>query len=140
MERDKFYPKDKLLEMQGKKYIAIGQRRRTVELNKEQRVDIINEIDTKTRYAKFINTDAVVLSSRAAQYCLEHIEYYEQKIKELTEENERLQKQLDDRCDRCIENDKARTVMEMTKLLIRRLPIISPGVFKGIANEMLEGE
>ena len=61
-------------------------------------------------------------------------------INELTEENERLRKQLDDRCDRCIESDKARTVMEMTKLLIRRLPIISPGVFKGIANEMLEGK
>ena len=60
-------------------------------------------------------------------------------IKELTEENERVQKQLDDRCDRCIEIDKARTVKEMTDLLIRRLPIISPSVFRGIANEMLEG-
>ena len=53
-------------------------------------------------------------------------------------ENERFRKQLDDRCDLCIEADNARTVRKMTELLIRRLPIISPSVFRGIANEMLE--
>jgi hypothetical protein len=61
--------------------------RRMSELNREQ---IIDEIDTKIKYAKFVNTDAVILSSKAAQFCLEHAQIYEQKIKELTEENERL--------------------------------------------------
>ena len=60
-------------------------------------------------------------------------------IEKIAQDSEKLQKQLDDRCDRCIETDKARTVREMTELLIRRLPIISPGVFRGIANEILEG-
>lgn len=59
-----------------------------------KRDDIISEIDTKLRYAKFINTDAVVLSNKAAQFCLDHIQFYEQKVKELTEENERLKKAL----------------------------------------------
>lgn len=40
----------------------------------------------------------------------------EQRIKELTEENERLQKLLDDRCDRCIERERADTVRKMQSL------------------------
>ena len=55
-----------------------------------KRDEIISEIDTQIEYSKFINTNAVVLSSKAAQFCLEHAQLYEQKIKELTEENERL--------------------------------------------------
>lgn len=54
----------------------------------QDREQIIDEIDTKIKYAKFTNTDAVILSTKAAQFCLEHAQYYEQKIKELTEEVE----------------------------------------------------
>lgn len=63
-------------------------------MNEPNREQIISEIDTKIKYAKFVKTDAVILSSKAAQFCLEHAQYYEQKIKELTEENEAWQKQL----------------------------------------------
>lgn len=58
-------------------------------LNAEQ---IIEEIDSKIKFAKFANTNAVILSPKAAQFCLVHAQYYEQKIKELTEENEKLQR------------------------------------------------
>ena len=58
-----------------------------MELNREQ---IINELDTQLNFAKFTKSNGVLLSAKCAQFCLEHIQYYEQKIKELTEENERL--------------------------------------------------
>ena len=58
-----------------------------MELNREQ---VINEIDERIKYAKFIGTNNVVLSANAAQYCIEFTEYYEQKIKELTVELEAM--------------------------------------------------
>ena len=62
-----------------------------MELDREE---CISELDTKIKYAKFANTNSVVLSSKAAQFCLEHAQYYEQKIKKLTEENDAWQKRL----------------------------------------------
>ena len=58
-----------------------------MELNAEQ---TINELDTQLKYAQFTNSGGVLLSAKCAKFCLEHIQYYEQKIKELTEENERV--------------------------------------------------
>jgi hypothetical protein len=65
-----------------------------MELNREQCID---ELDFKTRYAKFVGTDGVSLSAKCAQFCLEHAQFYEEKIKELTEENERLRAELEQR-------------------------------------------
>ena len=61
-------------------------------LNAEQ---AINELETQTKYAKFIESKGVLLSAKCAQFCLDHIQYYEQRIKELTEENERLRADKD---------------------------------------------
>ncbi len=72
---------------------------KTVEKCELKRDEIISEIDTKIKYAKFINTDAVILSSKAAQFCLEHAQFYEQKIKELTEKIESL--------EQCLEHEHA---------------------------------
>jgi hypothetical protein len=73
------------------------------ELNRDE---IISEIDIKIKYAKFINTDAVVLSSKAAQFCLEHAQFYEQKIEELTEENEAISERYAIQVVTAIELDK----------------------------------
>ena len=62
-----------------------------MELNRDE---IISEIDTQLKFAKFINTTGVLLSVKAAQFCFEHIQFYEQKIKELTEENKKLLHEL----------------------------------------------
>lgn len=51
------------------------------------RADIIGEIEMQVAYSKFINCSRVVLSLEAAQFCLDHIQFYEQKINELTNEN-----------------------------------------------------
>ncbi len=56
-------------------------------LNAEQ---VIKELENQTKFAKFTNSTGVLLSAKCAQFCLDHVQYYEQKIKELTEENERL--------------------------------------------------
>lgn len=62
-----------------------------MELNREE---LKNELDTQLEFAKFTKSNGVLISAKCAQFCLEHIQYYEQKIKELTEENERLEKAL----------------------------------------------
>lgn len=56
-------------------------------LNAEQ---VISELDCQTRFAKFANSNGVLISAKCAQFVLDHVQYYEQRIKELTEENERL--------------------------------------------------
>lgn len=56
-------------------------------LNAEQ---AIKELENQTKFAKFTNSTGVLLSAKCAQFCLDHAQYYEQRIKELTEENERL--------------------------------------------------
>ena len=70
------------------------------------------------------------------------------KVKELTEENERLKLLLDDRCDRCIERNRAGTVWEMTERLKARFDNGNDRIYTGynihrfidqIAKEMLEG-
>jgi phage shock protein A len=55
-----------------------------------EREQIIKELDTQLNFAEFIKSNRVLLSAKCAQFCLEHIQYYEQKVKELTEENENL--------------------------------------------------
>jgi hypothetical protein len=52
----------------------------------------INELETQTKYAKFIENKGVLLSAKCAQFALDNIMYYEQRIKELTEEKERLKR------------------------------------------------
>lgn len=56
-------------------------------LNAEQ---AIKELENQTKFAKFTNSTGVLLSAKCAQFCLDHVQYYEQRIKELAEENERL--------------------------------------------------
>ena len=90
-------------------------------LNAEQ---VINELDYQTRFAKFSNSNGVLISVKCAQFVLDHAQYYEQRIKELAEENERLRadnkmvskrtvrkfvkmlKSHDCRCDSCINEIK----------------------------------
>ena len=72
----------------------------------------------------------------------------EQKITELAEENERLKNLLDDRCDRCIERDRADTAKSMRDRILEGLgekeqPISLSFVrwlIDRIAQEMLEGK
>lgn len=47
---------------------------------------VINELDCQTRFAKFSNSNGVLISVKCAQFVLDHVQYYEQRIKELTEE------------------------------------------------------
>ena len=51
-----------------------------------KRAELINELDTQLAFAKFINTTNVLISVKCAQFCLDYIQFREQKIKELTEE------------------------------------------------------
>lgn len=74
-----------------------------------KRDEIINELDVQIKYAKFTNTNGVLLSAKAAQFCLEHAQFYEQKIKQLTEENERLR---DDLAEAEAEAEKAVDIAE----------------------------
>jgi hypothetical protein len=87
----------------SKKQLTLGTGEQTMELKRDE---IISEIDTKIKYAKFINTDAVILSSKAAQFCLEHAQFYEQKIEELTEENEAISERYAIQVVTAIELDK----------------------------------
>ena len=64
-----------------------------MELNAEQN---INELDTQLNFAKFTKSNGVLLSAKCAQFCLEHIQYYEQKIKELTEEKKKSDRVFSD--------------------------------------------
>ena len=56
-------------------------------LNAEQ---VISELDFQTKLAKFTNSNGVLTSVKCAQFVLDYMQRYEQRIKELTEENERL--------------------------------------------------
>ena len=58
-------------------------------LNAEQS---IKELENQTKFAKLTNSTGVLLSAKCAQFCLDHVQYYEQKIKELTEKYEKLSK------------------------------------------------
>lgn len=58
-----------------------------MELNRKK---CIEELDFKIRYAKFTNSEGVLLSTACAIFCSEFVQFYEQKIEQLTEENERL--------------------------------------------------
>ena len=62
-----------------------------MELNREQ---CIEELDFKIKYSKFVTSEGVLLSTACAQFCLEHAQLYEAKIRELTEENKAWQMQL----------------------------------------------
>ena len=122
-----------------------------------KRDEIISEIDTKIKYAKFVNTDAVILSSKAAQFCLEFAQFYEQKIKELTEENERLkacvmsEEQVRVIAKATIEDGistiRADTVRKMQSEIKKTLSAICKGemddlfrIIDQIAKEMVGGE
>ena len=59
---------------------------------------VIGEMESQIAYSKFINTSKVVLSADAVQFCLEHIQFYEQKIKELQNSNEELGKHCMELC------------------------------------------
>jgi phage shock protein A len=100
-------------------------------LNAEQ---AIKELENQTKYAKFIGSNGVLLSAKAAQFCLEHAQYYEQKIKQLTEEvaswkeiAEGYQKQFEDcaedRTKLTVENERLRAELEQRppKLIITKL-------------------
>lgn len=62
-------------------------------LNAEQ---AINELETQTKYAKFIGSNVVTLSAKCATFVLEHAQFYEQRIKELTEEYESMAKSVNE--------------------------------------------
>ena len=56
-------------------------------LNEEQ---VINELDCQTRFAKFSNSNRVLISVKCAQFVLDHVQYYEQRIKDLETENKQF--------------------------------------------------
>lgn len=47
---------------------------------------VISELDFQTKLAKFTNSKGVLISVKCAQFVLDHVQYYEQRIRELTEQ------------------------------------------------------
>jgi hypothetical protein len=123
-----------------------------MELNAEQS---IKELDTQLKFAKFTKSKGVLISAKCAQFCLEHAQFYEQKIKELTEENERLKLDVEvcgAELSRYTENivqmakqDRADTVQKMQSEIEKRCikggiyPAFVASTIDQIAKEMLEG-
>ena len=66
-----------------------------IEFDRER---VIGEMESQIAYSKFINTSRVVLSADAVKFCLEHIQFYEQKIKVLQNSNEELGKHCTELC------------------------------------------
>ena len=56
-------------------------------LNAEQ---VISELDCQTRFAKFSNSNGVLISVKCAQFVLDHVQRYEQRIGELAIELEAM--------------------------------------------------
>jgi hypothetical protein len=108
-----------------------------------------DEVDRKTKEYKRDIAEADILTEVKKQYEIENIALSAE-IEWLTNENKRLNKLLDDKCDRCIERERADTMSELqTRVAIHfgtytdkdMTPIAD--VFRlldQIAKEMLEGE
>lgn len=100
-------------------------------LNAEQ---VINELDCQTRFAKFSNSNGVLISVKCAQFVLDHAQYYEQMIKELEAENERLKAQKyyihsDGRIEMIptVESVRADTIDEFVKMTKEKMREVATG-------------
>ena len=128
-------------------------------LNAEQ---VINELDYQTRFAKFSNSNGVLISVKCAQFVLDHAQYYEQRIKELTEENERWRAEAENQSilwrqhfESIYESAKVTLKADTVRKMQERLKadavtiqdhtgklgvVVGVGNIDDVAREMLEGD
>lgn len=104
-------------------------------LNAEQ---VINELDCQTRFAKFSNSNGVLISVKCAQFVLDHVQYYEQRIKELTEENEGLK--ADKGYAQGVRDFAERVKNYYRHMTSKALPATVEYYIDQIEKEMLEGD
>lgn len=104
--------------------------------SQEQR---IKELSEKNEGLRLRNAENAVSAFRNAAVILD----LQRRLKNITEENERLEKLLDDKCDRCIERERAYTVKQFAERLKAEMSFgryIQADQIDQIAKEMLEGE
>lgn len=120
-------------------------RRRMQHLCQSKFIASFDEVDRKTKEYKRNIAEADILIGVKEQYKIENIALSAE-IEWLTNENKRLNKLLDDKCDRCIERERADTVRKMqerlkaecNKYLLHSTIMLRYHIDK-IAKEMLEG-